>query len=366
MTTPHDELLDPHFPELNPLCHRLMELATDLPDRTDAWPAKQLDELAQAKVLGWVIPEEYGGQDVSTEQLTRGYLRLTEACLTTTFILTQRNGACQRLAGSENEQLKAHLLPALCRGELFATVGISHLTTSRQHLAQPAVRAEETATGWIFDGTIPWVTGAKAADYIVTGGTCDDGRQLLVALPTDAKGVEVPAPPELLALNASQTGAVRLEGVEIPQEFLIAGPVENVMKQGTGGGAGSLTTSALATGLAAAALHRLEREAEKRPDLREVHGALSTEWNSLQRDLFQALGGSDPESPQLSAESIRRRANSLALRMTQAYLAATKGAGFLGSHAASRLVREAMFFLVWSCPQPVLAAQLQEFACTLE
>jgi hypothetical protein len=51
------------------------------------------------------------------------------------------------------------------------------------------------------------------------------------------------------------------------------------------------------------------------------------------------------------------------LRATQAYLAASKGAGFVAGHPAERLVREAMFFLVWSCPQPVLAANLREFAC---
>jgi hypothetical protein len=51
------------------------------------------------------------------------------------------------------------------------------------------------------------------------------------------------------------------------------------------------------------------------------------------------------------------------LRATQAQLAASKGAGFVRGHPAERAVREAMFFLVWSCPQPVLAAALREFAC---
>jgi alkylation response protein AidB-like acyl-CoA dehydrogenase len=366
MTDPADDLLQQTFANIEPLCARLSELAGELPDRTDAWPAKQFDELAKVGVLGWVIPQEFGGQDVSTEALTLGYLRLTEACLATTFILTQRNGACQRLAGSENEELKARLLPAFCRGELFTTVGISHLTTSRQHLARPAVLAEKTPGGWILEGNIPWVTGAMPADYIITGGTCPDGKQLLVAMPTNSQGVEIQDPPELLALNATQTGSVQLNRVHVREEFLIAGPVEDVMKKGSGGGAGSLTTSALAIGLAAAALKRLASEADKRPDLWDIHEPLAHEWRTLKSDLMSALKGEGADRPQLSMESIRRRANSLALRMTQAYLAATKGAGFLAAHPASRMVREAMFFLVWSCPQPVLTAQLQEFACVLE
>ena len=176
----------------------------------------------------------------------------------------------------------------------------------------------------------------------------------------------LPAPPELLALNASQTGAIKLNRVVVPRELVIAGPVENVMKHGSGGGAGSLTTSALAIGLSSAALKRLGEEAEKRPDLWDIHRPLANEWQQLKSDLLAALALETAATAALSSESIRRRANSLVLRMTQAYLAATKGAGFLGQHPASRMVREAMFFLVWSCPQPVLTAQLQEFACVLE
>ena len=37
---------------------------------------------------------------------------------------------------------------------------------------------------------------------------------------------------------------------------------------------------------------------------------------------------------------------------------ATKGAGFVRGHVAEHSVREALFFLVWSCPQPVLTAAL--------
>ncbi len=366
MIDPQDELFAEAFPKLAPLCRRLSELAGALKDGIDVWPQAQLIELANAGVLGWVIPEEFGGRNITTEELTRGYLHLTQACLTTTFILTQRNGACERLASSKNEDLKSRLLPAFCEGELFPTVGISHLTTSRQHLSQPAVTVVETPIGWKCTGTIPWVTGAKTADYLITGGTLADGRQLLVALSTKTEGVEILPAPELLALNATQTGSVQLQNVIIPKDNVIAGPVENVMNRGTGGGAGSLTTSALAIGLARAALTRFKTETVNRPDLEESYQPLAEEWRTLKSHLFLALTAQvemQNTHLQWNPESIRIRANSFVLRMTQAYLAATKGAGFVSSHPASRLVREAMFFLVWSCPKPVLAAQLEEFAC---
>mgnify|MGYP003312524166 CR=1 FL=1 len=63
-----------------------------------------------------------------------------------------------------------------------------------------------------------------------------------------------------------------------------------------------------------------------------------------------------------SGEDLRIRANSLALRASQASLAAAKGSGYVRGHPAGRWCREALFFLVWSCPKPVMTANLCELA----
>jgi hypothetical protein len=63
-----------------------------------------------------------------------------------------------------------------------------------------------------------------------------------------------------------------------------------------------------------------------------------------------------------SKESLRQRANSLVLRASQAALAAAKGSGYVVGHPAGRWCREALFFLVWSCPQPVASANMCELA----
>ncbi|MCY2950025.1 MAG: acyl-CoA dehydrogenase, partial [Planctomycetota bacterium] len=48
----------------------------------------------------------------------------------------------------------------------------------------------------------------------------------------------------------------------------------------------------------------------------------------------------------------------LALRATQAALLVAKGAGFVDSHPVGRWARQALFFLVWSCPWSVQAEML--------
>ena len=342
----------------------LKKLHTAAPNlaEPDAWPSEQLSAMSDAGVLGWLVPPEFDGSDITPSELVAGYEKLAAAWLTSVVVLTQRNAAIQRLVRSPNFELKESLLRALVDDSLFATVGISHLTTSRQHWKQPTVRVEDTDGGFVLNGDIPWVTGADRADVIVTGGTLGDGRQLLVALRMNSEGVVVQEPATLLALNASRTASIQLKEVFVPESDLVARPVEEVMKV-AGGGAGSHTTSALAVGHSVAAVKLLRGEAETRPELLEIVEPFETELAELQAALRAATEfEGDKLPPRLSAESLRQRSNSLALRSTQASLAASKGAGFVVGHPASRLVSEAMFFLVWSCPQPVVLANLRELA----
>jgi alkylation response protein AidB-like acyl-CoA dehydrogenase len=344
------------------LSKRLESLAPQL-ESPGAWPAEQLALCGAAGVFEWFVAPEHGGQGWAEAELLRGYVKLAAACLTTTFVITQRVGAMQRLAAGQSDIARKRLLPDLLAGRTFATVGISHLTTSRQHVRRPVLRAEIAGDGFILDGYSPWVTGAEFAQTIVLGATLDDGQQLLVALPTGLPGVLIEHAPELVGLSASRTGPVRLERVRVSRDWLLAGPIPEVMKQGLGARTGGLQTSALAIGLATAAIALVEQQATARRELTEPVEALIMEREALLEAMFQlasAVGGTLECS--LSANELRVRANSLALRASQAALAAAKGAGYVAGHPAGRWCREALFFLVWSCPTPVLQANLCELA----
>jgi alkylation response protein AidB-like acyl-CoA dehydrogenase len=347
----------PDSPALETLCEELAARAAEL-EQPSAWPGEQLALCGKFGVFEWFLEPQWGGQAWSEPDVVRGYLRLSAACLTTTFVITQRTGACRRIAVSHNEDLKQRLLPDLVRGDAFATVGVSHLTTSRRHLKRPALRAEPTDHGFVLDGFSPWVTGAPYAQTVVTGATLDDGRQILAALPTDLPGVSTPDPPALVGLSASQTGQLRCDRVQVDRQLLLAGPVENVMQSGHGARTGGLQTSTLALGLSKAALDFLTAEARLRPDLVEPAAALRADWERVCGDLLAKANRREV----CTNENLRTRANSMALRSTQAALSAAKGSGYVIGHPAGRWCREALFFLVWSCPQPVVSAHLCELA----
>lgn len=355
-------ITSPDDPAFKSLCEQLHELAGET-DVTGQWPAEQLRLCGEYGVFEWFIEPEWGGQAWDQEAIVRGYLALSRACLTTTFIITQRSGACQRIATCEYDKLKSLLLPDLATGERFATVGISHLTTSRRHLATPVLRARRVEGGFVLDGFSPWVTGAAHANHVVTGATLMENdtateEQLLVVLPMNLAGVTAGEPAKLVGLSASHTGQVLCNRAFVDERWLLAGPVANVMSRGAGAGTGGHQTSTLAVGLARAAIDFIETEAAKRPDLAVPFDALRCDYDEVQEALFAAVRG----EPSCSTELLRQRANSLVLRATQAALVVAKGAGYVQGHPVGRWCREALFFLVWSCPQPVVNANLCELA----
>src|SRR5437868_4432394 len=85
-------------------------------DSVSTWPTESWQALQRCGALGWCIPVVQGGDELNAAALLDGYERLAGACLTTGFILSQRDAACRRLRDSGNETLCNELLPRLARG----------------------------------------------------------------------------------------------------------------------------------------------------------------------------------------------------------------------------------------------------------
>ena len=153
------EIKSPSDPSLKKLCASLHRLAFDLEIPSEGclypWPQTQLELCAQYGVFKWFLEERYGGFGWNEEELALGYLELSSVCQTTSFIITQLTGACRRIAHSLNDCVRDELLPSLLNGSHVSTVGVSHLTTSKQHLSQPVLRAMEIEKGFLLDGFSP-------------------------------------------------------------------------------------------------------------------------------------------------------------------------------------------------------------------
>jgi len=323
------------------------------------WSETLWSLLADAGAPRWSIAAEFGGGDCPRPLLVQRYARLAEASLTAVFILSQHDAAIRRLISSADRPTARRWLSAIVDGAI-ATVGISQLTTSRRLGAKSLLATELGGGRYQLDGGMPWVTAAERADVIVTGAFLNDDRQVLLALPTDLPGVVVKPAFDLAALQASRTAEVVLKGVEIDESDILFGPTTEISAQPGLVGTAGLETSALALGQSAAAIGGLaDALAIGRDDLAEPLDVLAESWRQSWDLLMTCARG---EGDSNSAGQLRTQANALSLRTTQAYLTARKGSGFLRSDPAQRWARQALFFLVWSCPSPIAQAAIRDLA----
>jgi alkylation response protein AidB-like acyl-CoA dehydrogenase len=349
MFTPHAPAPDPVA--LGRMSAKLRACARETA-REGPWRSGGFAVLADAGCLAGFLPLDTGGTAATEPARLATLTAIAENCLTTALALSQWAAACRIVEGGDDTIRQAWLPPLAC-GKAFTTVGISQLTTSRRHLGTAALTAREEADGWRLDGLCPWVTGADSVDTIVTGAASDDGSQRFFVVDTAANGLAIEPPLEMLALSGSRTSAVRCTGVR-PAAVIVPAA-------GDGGRTGGLATTALAVGATRASVALVAEEATRRADLVPIAGQLMADVDGLAARLNEAArAGSERED----RDRLRADANGLVVRAAQAALVACKGAGFVHGHPAERLVRESMFFLVWSCPQAVTQAVMCDLAGT--
>lgn len=343
------------MPLIPPSTLELLESRAEDADRNSEWPADSWNALRSAGPLAWSIPVEYGGLGLGPVERLQGMEQLASRCLTVTFALSQREAAVRQLLKGP-EHLRSRYLPPLASGEAFLTVGLSQLTTSRQHLG-PSLRAASLPSGgYRLNGEIPWVTGADQAHALIAGATLDDGRQLLLVIPRDRLLDAVDPPLPLSSLVGSRTSLVHCRNVLLDADSLLLPPTENVLGKIGGGG---LDTSCLGIGLASGAVQYIRSEVPRRPDLEPI----ALRFESALRDVRHRLHAlAVTEADPVETLNLRLDCTRLALRSTQAALMIAKGVGFVAPHPVQRWSRQALFFLVWSCPRPVAEGLLVELA----
>ena len=138
--------------------------------------------------LGMALPTDYGGGGRSAverlivveEMLRRG------APLESHWTADRQSGPVISRFGTEAQ--KQRFLPAICRGELTFSIGMSE-PDSGSDLASVKTRASKSEDGWSLSGTKIWTSNAQFADWaIVLCRTSDSGdrhhglSQLLVDL----------------------------------------------------------------------------------------------------------------------------------------------------------------------------------------
>lgn len=181
--------------------------------------------LARAGLLTHGLPQAMGGRGTPVSHAIEAIAQVASHSVAAAFAFWGQRVLIQMLAATGNTGLRERWLPALLRGETAGASGLSNIMKFLSGIEALSIRAMPApGGGWLLDGGVPWCTNLREPQFLAAVAVArDDGAPpMIVALPSDRPGLQRSPDLELMALRGTNTAALRLAGVAITADDLLA------------------------------------------------------------------------------------------------------------------------------------------------
>jgi alkylation response protein AidB-like acyl-CoA dehydrogenase len=189
-------------------------------DRDAVNPVESWRALAQAGLLGAVIPARYGGLGLDMPTYVAVIRTIAGGCASTAMTLHMHSTVMRFIEALGTEPQKARYFGAVVGdGRLFGSWGSEPaVSLSRTFLMETTIR--EDNDGWVVDGVKHFCTMARGASYYLvwcaTAGEADMGKALRLALvPADTPGMAIDDKWDTLGMRGTYSPAVTFTGVRV-------------------------------------------------------------------------------------------------------------------------------------------------------
>jgi len=322
---------------LNPTPEALIESARQISDdvlfpnalaadRAGVVPEMQLQRLADAGFYG-----------ISTYCDAATVAKIIEiiasGCLTTTFVWTQHLGAAAATNASAGP-VKDELGAELASGRRRAGVAFAHLLRP----GTPMSTVEPDDSGWVLNGTAPWVTGWGHIDVVHAGARHGDDIVWMLLDAVDSATLES-TPVPFAVVDSTQTKVLTYRDHKVPTSRVTR--IEKYADWRSRYRLGLRANGSLALGVANRCCRLLD------------DSSMSAQLNHT-RDTLNMIDPADEEAMSIA----RADASLFAVQAATALVARTGGRAVMMSEHAQRLMREAMFVMVQGQTPAIKASML--------
>lgn len=331
----------------------------DATDRDAKYPVGSVEALADAGLLGLILPTEVGGLGGTPTDLVDAVTAVAAACGSTSMIYLMHLSAAAVVAAAPPARNGEQLLTDMASGAQLGTLAFSE-TGSRSHFWAPVSTAVATGDGHLRLGADKsWVTSASAADLYVASTLAADAEEPndaeLYVVPRTAEGVTVAGRFDGLGLRGNDSAPVRLD-VDLDTSDRLGAPRSGfgLMMQVVLPWF-SLGNSAVSLGLARSALDRaldhatgarFEHLDSSLADLPTIRAYLAKAYTDLRahtallNETAASVAAPD-DTTVLSVLATKAGCNETALRVTDTALRVAGGAGFSKQVGIDRPFRDA-------------------------
>jgi alkylation response protein AidB-like acyl-CoA dehydrogenase len=323
-------------------------------ERDERFPREMFTLLGDAGLLGLPFGEEVGGGGQPYAVYLQVVEELAARWASVALGVSVHTLACSPIANFGTDAQRRDLLPDMVGGGLLGAYSLSEAHAGSD-VASMRASATPSDGGWIARGEKAWVTHGGHADFYSTFlRTPADGERGISCfhLTPDLPGFSAARPEEKMGLTASTTAAIRLDDVAIPPDRLVGEPGRGMAIALSALDSGRLGVSAVAVGLAQAALdvavrYAGERTAFGRPiidhqGLAFLLADMAAAVESARATYLVAARRKDAGKPYGRQASIAKLvATDAAMKVTTDAVQVLGGAGYTREFPVERYMREA-------------------------
>ncbi|HUV30899.1 MAG TPA: acyl-CoA dehydrogenase family protein [Acidobacteriota bacterium] len=198
-------------------------------DREQKMNPDLLPAMAQANLLGFCIPEEYGGLGMDYISLGLACEELEYSDTSARVILSVHIGlfSLPVLTWADEEQKRKYLVPA-AKGEKVATFGLTEPAAGSDAVGIQTTAVRD-ADHWVLNGEKMWISLADVADYFLIFAWTDQEKKRrrdhsgisAFIVERDFDGVTTGAIHGKLGVRAGNTGYISFQDVRVPAGNLV-------------------------------------------------------------------------------------------------------------------------------------------------
>lgn len=330
-------------------------------DEQHLFPADSLRKMGELGLLGMLVSEKYGGEDMGTVAYALALTEIAAACASTAVIMSVHNSiCCGSIERFGSEEQKQQFLVPMAAGQLIGAFALTEpeAGSDAQALSCSAVKEGDA---YILNGTKRFITSGKNGGVVIvlarTQQSGSDGISAFLVTP-DLPGFSVDKVENKMGQCASDTVDLVFNNCKVPAERLLGKEGEGFAIAMSGLDAGRIGIAALSLGVAQAALD----EAIKYAKQRKQFGQAIAQFQGLQwiiADMamdveaarLMVLNAADMkergENCTMAASMAKCFASEMVNRVTSQAIQIHGGYGYVKEYAVERFYRDARVLTIY-------------------
>ena len=330
-------------------------------DEQHLFPADSLRKMGELGLLGMLVSEKYGGEDMGTVSYALALTEIAGACASTAVIMSVHNSiCCGSIERFGSEEQKQQFLVPMAAGQLIGAFALTEpeAGSDAQALSCSAVKEGDA---YILNGTKRFITSGKNGGVVIvlarTQESGSDGISAFLVTP-DLPGFSVDKVENKMGQCASDTVDLVFNNCKVPAERLLGKEGEGFAIAMSGLDAGRIGIAALSLGVAQAALDEAIKYAKQRKQFGQAIGQFQgLQWiiADMAMDVEAArllvLNAADMkergENCTMAASMAKCFASEMVNRVTSQAIQIHGGYGYVKEYAVERFYRDARVLTIY-------------------